>query len=53
MLRRWAHISTYTDVANAHNRIDDATLAASTPELDDDPVALYLGYYDCATLRQL
>jgi hypothetical protein len=29
-----------------HNRIDAILLAASTPEVDDDPVALYLGYYD-------
>jgi hypothetical protein len=29
-----------------HNRIDATPLAAGTPELDDDPVALYLGYYD-------
>jgi len=46
MLRWWAHNSTYTDVANPHNRIDDATLAAGTLELDDDPIASYLGYYD-------
>jgi hypothetical protein len=29
-----------------HNRIDATPLAASTPEVDDDPVALYLGYYN-------
>jgi hypothetical protein len=29
-----------------HNRIDVISLAAGTPELDDDPIALYLGYYD-------
>jgi hypothetical protein len=29
-----------------HNRIDATHLAASTPELDDDLIALYLGYYD-------
>jgi hypothetical protein len=46
MLRRWAHNSIYTDVANPHNRIDNAHLAAGTPELDDDLVVLYLGYYD-------
>jgi len=46
MLRWWAHNSTYTDVANPHNRIDDATLAAGIPELDDDLVALYMRYYD-------
>jgi hypothetical protein len=53
MLRRWAHNSTYTDVANPHNRIDDAPLAAGTPELDDNLVALYLGYYELGTPRQL
>jgi hypothetical protein len=46
ILRRWAHNSTYTDVANPHNRIDAAHLAASTLVLDDDPIAYYLGYYD-------
>jgi len=29
-----------------HNRIDAIPLAAGIPEVDDDPVALYLGYYD-------
>jgi hypothetical protein len=29
-----------------HNRIDATHLVAGTPELDDDLVALYLGYYD-------
>jgi len=29
-----------------HNRIDATPLAAGTPEVDDDPVAQYLGYYD-------
>jgi hypothetical protein len=29
-----------------HNCIDATPLAVGTPELDDDPVALYLGYYD-------
>jgi hypothetical protein len=29
-----------------HNRIDDVPLAASTPDVDDDTVALYLEYYD-------
>jgi len=46
MLRRWAHNSTYTDVANPNNRIDAIHLAAGTPVLDDDPIAYYLGYYD-------
>jgi hypothetical protein len=40
MLRRWAHNSIYTDVANLNNRIDEAHLVAGTPELDNDPVAL-------------
>jgi hypothetical protein len=35
MLRRWAHTSTYTDVANPHNRIDDVHLAADTPVVVD------------------
>jgi hypothetical protein len=26
MLRRWAYNSTYTDVANPHNRVDDVHL---------------------------
>jgi hypothetical protein len=29
-----------------HNRRDATHLAAGTAELDDDPVVLYLGYYD-------
>jgi hypothetical protein len=29
-----------------HNRVDVIPLPASTPEVDDDPVVLYLGYYD-------
>jgi hypothetical protein len=29
-----------------HNHIDVVPLAAGTPEMDDDPVALYLGYYN-------
>jgi hypothetical protein len=48
MLRRWDHSSTYMG-GYPHNRIDTAPLAPGTPELDDDPVALYLGYYDRGT----
>jgi hypothetical protein len=29
-----------------HNHVDEVYLAPGTPEVDDDPVALYLGYYD-------
>jgi hypothetical protein len=29
-----------------HNRIDEVPLAVGTPEVDDDPVTLYLWYYD-------
>jgi len=36
-----------------HNRIDVVPLAASTPVMDDDPVALYLEYYDWSLTRQL
>jgi len=35
-----------TDVANPHNRIDDVHVTAGTPDLEEDPVAAYLGYYD-------
>jgi hypothetical protein len=35
MLRRWAHNSTYTDVANPYNCIDDVLLAAGTPVVVD------------------
>jgi hypothetical protein len=45
MLRRWAHNSTYTDVANPHNRID-VHLVAGFPVVVDDVVEVYLGYYD-------
>jgi hypothetical protein len=46
MIRRWVHNSTYMDVANPHNHIDDVSLAAGTPVLVDDVVEVYLGYYD-------
>jgi hypothetical protein len=29
-----------------HNRVDDILVIADTPEVDDDPVAYYLDYYD-------
>jgi hypothetical protein len=29
-----------------HNRIDDGLMDVGIPKVDDDPVALYLGYYD-------
>jgi hypothetical protein len=29
-----------------HNRIDATHLAVGTPEVNDDPIALYLGYYE-------
>jgi hypothetical protein len=46
MLRRWAHNSTCTDVANPHNRIDDVPLAADTSIMVDDVVDVHLGCYD-------
>jgi len=46
MVRRWAHNSTYTDVANPHNRIDDVSLAAGTPIVVNNIVEVYLRYYD-------
>jgi hypothetical protein len=46
VLRRWTHSFTYTDVANPHNCIDEAPLIAGTPDLEEDPVAAYFGYYD-------
>jgi len=41
MLRRWAHNSTYTDVANPHNRIDDVSLAAGIPVIVYGVVEVY------------
>jgi uncharacterized phosphosugar-binding protein len=29
-----------------HNRIDEVPLVAGTLEEDNDPIVLYLGYYD-------
>jgi hypothetical protein len=52
MLRRWAHNSTYTDVANPRNRIDDVHLATSTPVIVDGIVDLHLGYYDRSSPRR-
>jgi hypothetical protein len=46
MLRRWTHNSTYMDVANLHNRIDNVPLAAGTPVIVDGVVDVYLRYYD-------
>jgi hypothetical protein len=46
MLRRWDHNSTYTDVANPHNRIDVVSLAAGILVVVDDVVEGYFGYYD-------
>jgi hypothetical protein len=46
MLRRWAHNSTYTDVANPHNCIDDVLLAAGIPVVVDSIVEGYFGCYD-------
>jgi hypothetical protein len=43
MLRRWAHNSTYTDVANPHNRID-VPLDAGTPVVGESVVDVHLGY---------
>jgi hypothetical protein len=51
--RRWTHHFTYTDVATPHNRMDATLLAAGTQELDNDPIAFYLGYYDWGPQRQL
>jgi hypothetical protein len=41
MLRRWAHNSTYTDVVNPHNRINDVSLAASIPVVVYGVVEVY------------
>jgi hypothetical protein len=46
MLKRWAHNSTYTDVANPHNRINVVHVTVGTLDFEEDPVAAYLGYYD-------
>jgi hypothetical protein len=42
MLRRWAHNSTYTDVANPHNHID-VPLAAGAPVVGESVVDVHLG----------
>jgi hypothetical protein len=49
MLRQWAHNSTYTDVANPHNHIDDVP---GTPIMVDDVVDVHLGYYDRSSPRR-
>jgi hypothetical protein len=46
MLKRWTHNSTYTDVANPHNRIYDVPLAAGIPVVVDSIVEGYFGCYD-------
>jgi hypothetical protein len=46
MLRQWAHNSTYTDVANTRNRINDVSLAAGTQVVVNNIVEVYLRYYD-------
>jgi hypothetical protein len=46
MLRWWAHNSTYTDVANPHNCIDEVPLATGTPIVVVGVVDAHLGYYD-------
>jgi hypothetical protein len=51
MLRQWTHNSTYTDVVNPHNRIDDDPLAAGTPIVVDGVVDVNLGYYDRSSPR--
>jgi hypothetical protein len=45
MLGRWTHNSTYTDVANSHNRIN-VLLAAGTLVVVEGVVDMHLGYYD-------
>jgi len=52
MLRRWAHNSAYTDVANPHNRINDVPLAAGTSIVVDGVVDVHLGYYDRSLPRR-
>jgi hypothetical protein len=46
MLRRWAHNSTYTNVSNPHNHIDDIPLAAGILVVVDGVLEVYLRYYD-------
>jgi hypothetical protein len=53
ILRWWAHNSTYTDVANPHNHIDDVSFAAGTSVVVDNVVEVYLGYYDRSSPRRL
>jgi len=47
MLRRWAHNSTYTDVANPHNRIDDVYLATGILVVVDSIVERYMTEARC------
>jgi hypothetical protein len=32
-----------------HDRVDIVALAIGTAYVDEDPMALYLGYYDCGS----
>jgi hypothetical protein len=52
MLKRWAHNSTYIDVANPHNCIDNISLAAGTPVVVDGVVDVHLKYYDRSSSRR-
>jgi hypothetical protein len=36
-----------------HDHVDVVPLAASIADVDDNPMALYLGYYNWSTLRRL
>jgi len=49
----YSQLHSMLQMFSIHNRIDATPLAVGTPELDDDPVALYLGYYDWGPQRQL
>jgi hypothetical protein len=49
LLSLWTHISTYANVTGRgyhHDREDVDALAAGTANVDEDPMALYLGYFD-------
>jgi hypothetical protein len=46
MLKRWVHNSSYMDVANLQNRIDDVPLVAGTLAIVDGIVDVHLGYCD-------
>jgi hypothetical protein len=53
ILKRLAHNSNYTDVANPHNRIDEVPLAACTLFVVDGVVDVHLRYYDWSSPQQL